>query len=68
VPVEKFRSVVEMNAAPVRAGAGSAFDRFIRHCARYRALSPTIYPRGVFKFRDLVEAGAARDRVARPRG
>ncbi len=63
--VQKFRSVAEMNAAPVQAGTGSAFDRFMRHCARYRALSPTLYPRGVFKFRDVIEAQAARERVAR---
>ena len=61
--VQKFRSIAEMNAAPVRAGAGEAFDRFVRHCARYRAISPTVYPRGVFKFRDIVEAQAARERV-----
>jgi hypothetical protein len=37
---------------------------FLRHCARYRALSRRIYPRGVFKFRSLAEAQAAR--AARP--
>jgi hypothetical protein len=64
VTIQKFRSIAEMNAAPVRAGAGDAFERFLRHCARYRAISPTIYPRGVFKFRSIVEAQAARERVA----
>ena len=64
MPVQKFRSVAEMNAAPVQAPPGSAFDRFLRHCARYRAISPTAYPRGVFKFRDAREALAARERAA----
>lgn len=65
MPVQKFRSVDEMNAAPVRAASGSAFDRFLRHCARYRTISPATYPRGVFKFRNTIEAQAARKRVAR---
>jgi hypothetical protein len=65
MPVEKFRSAEEMNAAPVRPGGGHAFDRFIRHCARYRAIFPRAYPRGVFRFRSLEEAQAARERVSR---
>ena len=65
MPVQKFRSVDEMNAAPVQTAPGSGFDRFLRHCARYRAISPTTYPRGVFKFSNAREAQAARDRVAR---
>ena len=64
MPVQRFRSVEDMNAAPVRAAAGNAFDRFLRHCARYRAISPPSYPRGVFKFRTTREAQAARERVA----
>jgi hypothetical protein len=39
---------------------GDHFDRFVRHCARYRALAPRAYPRGVFKFRSIEEAEAAR--------
>lgn len=62
--VQKFRSGEEMNAAPVQTAAGNAFDRFVRHCARYWALSPRIYPRGVFKFRTIEEAQSARERVA----
>ena len=65
MPVQKFRSIDDMNAAPVQAASGSAFDRFLRHCARYRAISPVSYPRGVFKFRNMTEAQAARERVAR---
>jgi hypothetical protein len=62
--VQKFRSADEMNAAPVLVPVGNAFDRFVRHCARYWAISPRIYPRGVFRFRTIEEAQAARDRAA----
>jgi hypothetical protein len=58
--VEKFRSIEEMNAAPIRADARNAFERFIRHCARYRLISQRNNPRGVFKFRSIEEAQAAR--------
>lgn len=64
MPVERFRSGEEMNAAPVRAAPGEAFDRFTRHCARYWAIFPRRYPRGVFKFRTIEEAQEARERVA----
>ena len=63
--VERFRSGEEMNAAPIRAVPGSAFDRFVRHCRRYWTLFPRRYPRGVFRFRTLQEAQAARDLVSR---
>lgn len=62
MPVRKFRSAEEMNAAPVARAPASNFARFLRHCARFRLISPKIYPRGVFKFRDLQEAQAARAR------
>jgi len=68
VPVQRFRSIEEMNGAPILSGAGSAFERFLRHCARYRAISPRNYPRGVFKFRGIEEAQAARARVAKQAG
>jgi hypothetical protein len=64
VPVQKFRSAEEMNAAPVQVVPWSAFDRFVRHCARYWAIAPRAYPRGVFRFRTIEEAQAARERVA----
>jgi len=64
MPVRKFRSAEEMNATPVFAAApASDFDRFLRHCARFRLIAPRTYPRGVFKFRDLAEAQAARARA-----
>ncbi|GEM_PF-896576 len=61
LPVEKYRSIEEMNSAPIRAGAGNAFERFVRHCARYRKIARRRYPTGVFKFRSLEEAQAARE-------
>jgi len=65
--VWKFRSVNEMSAAPLPAVAGIAFDRFVRHCCRYRAFLPHLHPRGVFKFRTIAEAQRARELIpARP--
>jgi hypothetical protein len=61
--VQKFRSLDEMNAAPTVAGSGDGFERFARHCARFWAAAPRTYPRGVFKFRSVDEARAARDRL-----
>ncbi len=61
--VQKFRSVEDMASAPVITSAGDGFERFARHCARYFALTPRTYPRGVFRFRTIEEAQAARARV-----
>ena len=67
--VEKFRSIEEMNAAPIRvASTENPFDRFLRHCARYRTIHPRKYPRGVFKFRSLEEAQAAREQIEKVSG
>jgi len=60
MPVQKFRSIEEMNKAPVLESRESHFERFLRHCARYWAIAPKQYPRGVFKFRTLEEAQEAR--------
>jgi len=60
MPVEKYRSVEEMNAARIRVNAGDAFRRFVRHCARFRRMSRTHRPRGVFRFRSIEEAQSAR--------
>lgn len=59
--VHKFRSGEAMNAAAPAAG-DTDFDRFLRHCARYWALAPRVYPRGVFKFRTIEDAQQARER------
>jgi hypothetical protein len=61
--VQKFRSGEEMNAATADTAAAH-FERFLRHCARYWALAPRTYPRGVFKFRSIEEAQRARDQTA----
>jgi hypothetical protein len=60
--VQKFRSIEEMNKAPVlvRESQEPPFERFLRHCARYWAIAPRQYPRGVFKFRSIEEAQEAR--------
>lgn len=62
MPVEKFRSIEEMNKASTPESRGSDFERFLRHCARYWAISPKLYPRGVFKFRNIEEAQKAREK------
>ena len=64
MPVQRFRTIEEMAAAPVVVPPGDGFERFARHCARYWAIAPRVYPRGVFMFRSLPEAQAARERVA----
>lgn len=61
--VQKFRSLDEMNRAAILVPPGEGFERFARHCARYFALAPRVYPRGVFRFRNLEEAQAARAQV-----
>jgi hypothetical protein len=60
--VQRFRSIEEMSRAPVSQPPGDGFERFARHCARYWQLAPRAYPRGVFRFRSLEEAQAARAR------
>ena len=64
MPVQKFRSIADMNAADVRTTPGEGFERFVRHCARYWAVAPRSYPRGVVKFRTIDEAQAARARIS----
>ena len=62
MPVQKFRSIEEMNKAqpPINSSASDSFERFLRLCARYWAIAPKRYPRGVFKFRTIEEAQKAR--------
>jgi hypothetical protein len=61
--VQKFRSVAEMAEAPIVVPPDDGFERFARHCARYFQLAPRVYPRGVFRFRTIEEAQAARAQV-----
>lgn len=63
MPVQRFRSVEEMGAAPVVVPPGEGFERFARHCARFWCVAPRVYPRGVYRFRSVEEAQAARERV-----
>jgi len=61
MPVQKFRSIEEMNKAqPINHPGSDSFERFLRLCARYWAIAPKRYPRGVFKFRTIEEAQKAR--------
>lgn len=62
MPVQKFRSIEEMNKAPLPESRGSDFQRFLRHCARWWAIAPKQYPRGVFKFRTIEDAQKAREK------
>lgn len=49
VPLQTFRSIEDMNNAPVIASGRSDFERRLRHRARFWKLAPRVYPRGVFK-------------------
>jgi len=49
-----------MEAATV--ASTESFNRFLRHCARYWSIAPRVYPRGVFKYRNLKAAQRARQR------
>ena len=60
MPVQKFRSIEEMNEAPTPGSRRPDVEQFFRHCARYWALAPRVYPKGVFKFRTIEEAQKAR--------
>jgi hypothetical protein len=51
-----LRSIEDMNQAPSPRSGPADFDRFLRHGARYWAIAPKVYPRGVFKFRSIEEA------------
>lgn len=63
--VYKFRSAEEMEGTPPPLRFEGGFERFLRHCARYRALNPRTLPRGVFRFRTIEAAQDARAEVLR---
>ena len=56
MPVEKFRAIEDMNKAVVRTSGEPDVERFFRHCARYWAIAPRVYPRGVFRLRSIEDA------------
>jgi hypothetical protein len=60
MPVQRFSSVEEMARAPVLVRPEDSFERFLRQCARYWRLVPRPHRRGVFRFRTIDEAQAAR--------
>ncbi|MGH9968390.1 MAG: hypothetical protein ACREBG_11260 [Pyrinomonadaceae bacterium] len=60
MPVQKFRSIEEMNRAVIPKSVSPEFERFLRHCARYWTIAPKHYPRGVFRFRNIEAAQKAR--------
>lgn len=64
MPVEKYRSVADMPPPPAARGE-EILHRIRKLWARSALLAPRIYPRGVFKFRNLEEAQAARLEVER---
>ncbi|HEX4966633.1 MAG TPA: hypothetical protein VF173_37835 [Thermoanaerobaculia bacterium] len=63
MPVQKFRSVEDMPPVPSSETVEDRFRRIAKLWARASAWSGMVYPRGVFKFRTLEEAQAARERV-----
>jgi hypothetical protein len=64
MPFEKYRGVEEMPPVPPCKSLDEECLRRIAALWRWSsAVSPRIYPRGVFKFRSLEEAQEARERV-----
>ena len=61
--VQRFRTIEEMASATLLVPPGEGFERFARQCRRFWKIAPRAYPRGVFRFRTLAEAQAARERV-----
>lgn len=60
--VQRFRSIEEMNAAPLPRTEGDPLERFLRLCARFRSVPRRRPAPGVQKFRTLADAQAARER------
>lgn len=63
MPVKKYRSVADMPPVPTPENPEELWRRITALWARSWVLSPMIYPKGVFKFRSIEEAQAARERV-----
>jgi hypothetical protein len=66
MPVRKFRSIEEMNAAAeerARQHDPDLFDRIESHWKRWSQLIPPLdFPRGVHKFRSIEEMNAYREK------
>lgn len=66
MPVRKFRSIEEMDAASRELWSNrldeAYFDRLRRLWRRSALLNPRNFPKGVIKYRSLAEAQADRDR------
>lgn len=63
MPIEKYRGVEKMPPVPPAETLEDRMRRITALWARSWAMSPRVYPRGVFKFKSLEEAQAARERV-----
>jgi len=71
MPVRKFRSIEEMNAADderLRRNDPRLFERIDAHWKRWRSIIPTLdMPRGVTKFRSIEEMNAFREKYENER-
>jgi len=67
MPIRKFRSIEEMNAADSElwcAEPDAAYYQRVRQLWEASArLNPRTWPKGVFKFRSIEEAQAQRDQL-----
>jgi len=64
MPIQKFRNLDAMRKALWQSSSGEDLPRRIRRLwARSVAISPRVYPRGVFKYRSLEEAQRAREQM-----
>lgn len=59
--VQRFRSLEEMNAAPIPRRRTDCFEHFIRQNQTLREMAPRSLPTGVFKYRSLEEAQRGRE-------
>jgi len=59
---KKSCACCEHSSQPDPESGGSNFERFLRHCASWWAITPKYYPRGVFKFRTIEDAQKAREK------
>ena len=67
MPVERFRSIADWNAASVNSRKSGGFDRFLRHNATIRMLARFSFPSGVYRYRSLADAQRDRESWAKLR-